>query len=315
LALYQAKLGGRDRLLMADPARCSAGGRRRGRPRFTSRPARISNFRMRNNALPYRSTRSMVDGAGSTPALPDEALATGRYPKQRRLRPQQIFNLGDRALRVSFAQEPPPLRLPMVHGFAHAVRAWACPAVLDVVEAPDSVTVHYAPEHLDRRLQDDPAGHMRAQLQALCVTPRTEPGTAHVIPVCYEPEVAQDLLAVAADRGVPVEQLIHLHTQPEYTVAALGFLPGFAYLQGLPAALHTPRRSTPRAMVPTGSVAISNEFTGVYPTASPGGWQLIGRTPVRLFDPERAAPSLLQPGDRVRFRRIALSELVQDTPC
>jgi KipI family sensor histidine kinase inhibitor len=270
---------------------------------------------MRSNALPHGSTRCLLDGAGSTPALSDEPLATSRRPLPRRLRPQQIFNLGDRALLASFAQEPAPLRLPMVHGFAHAVRAWACPAVLDVVEAPDSVTVHYAPERLDRRLQADPAGHMRAQLLALCVTPRTKSSAEHVIPVCYEPEVAQDLLAVAAGRGLSMEQLIHLHTQPEYTVAALGFLPGFAYLQGLPAALHTPRRPTPRTLVPTGSVAIGNEFTGVYPAASPGGWHLIGRTPVRLFDPERAAPSVLQPGDRVRFRRIALSELDQGTPC
>ena len=118
------------------------------------------------------------------------------------------------------------------------------------------------------------------------------------IPVSYDGE---DLPEVASLTGLDAEEVVRRHTAPEYTVAFLGFSPGFPYLVGLDPALEVPRRDTPRTSIPAGSVGLAGGQTGIYPTASPGGWQLIGRTEVTLFDPERDPPALLAPGSRLRF--------------
>lgn len=120
----------------------------------------------------------------------------------------------------------------------------------------------------------------------------------HEIAVVYDGE---DLPALARHAGIPPAEVIALHAASTYRVAFLGFQPGFAYLSGLPASLRMPRRATPRARVPAGSVAIGGEWTGIYPVASPGGWNLIGRSDVRLFDPAADPPALLRPGDLVRL--------------
>ncbi|MDP2293000.1 MAG: allophanate hydrolase subunit 1 [Actinomycetota bacterium] len=111
-----------------------------------------------------------------------------------------------------------------------------------------------------------------------------------------------DLDEVASRCDLTVAEVVALHTGTEYTVAFCGFMPGFAYLVGLPSVLHLPRRATPRTRVPEGSVAIAAEFTGVYPRESPGGWHLLGRTDAPLWDDLRTPPALLPPGARVRFR-------------
>ncbi len=117
-------------------------------------------------------------------------------------------------------------------------------------------------------------------------------------------EYAGDDLAEVAERGaLTVDEVIDAHSGATYTVAFCGFAPGFAYLTGLPAALHLPRRATPRPRVPAGSVAIAGDLAAVYPTASPGGWHLLGRTTVGLFDPAGRPPALLTPGTKVRFER------------
>jgi antagonist of KipI len=129
------------------------------------------------------------------------------------------------------------------------------------------------------------------------------------IPVAYGGENGPDLPALARDRGIDEEELARRHQDAEYTVAFLGFSPGFAYLTGLPRELRAPRLSTPRSRVAAGSVAIGGEYTAIYPDDSPGGWRLIGRSPASLFDPWGDPPALLRPGDRVRFERIARDEL------
>ncbi|MDF0604777.1 5-oxoprolinase subunit PxpB [Neisseriaceae bacterium TC5R-5] len=126
------------------------------------------------------------------------------------------------------------------------------------------------------------------------------------IPVRYGGEGGPDLQDVAKHAGLTPSQVTELHVQAEYIVFFLGFQPGFAYLGGLPEPLFTPRRSEPRLAVPAGSVGIGGSQTGIYPAVSPGGWQIIGRTDIQLFDPEKPQPSLLLPGDRVRF--VALGE-------
>jgi KipI family sensor histidine kinase inhibitor len=112
-----------------------------------------------------------------------------------------------------------------------------------------------------------------------------------------------DLDDVAAATGISVEQVIETHSSVTYSAAFLGFTPGWAYLVGLPSQLHLPRRSTPRTAITAGSVAIANEFTGVYPTVSPGGWHLLGHTTEAMFDVDREKPALVMAGDRVRFVR------------
>jgi 5-oxoprolinase (ATP-hydrolysing) subunit B len=124
------------------------------------------------------------------------------------------------------------------------------------------------------------------------------------IPVRYGGDAGPDLAFVAARAGLSEGRAIDLHVAGEYVVSFLGFLPGFAYLDGLDAALTTPRRASPRVAVPRGSVAIGGRLTAVYPHASPGGWHLIGRTDLELFDAARSPAALLAPGDRVRFVSI-----------
>lgn len=138
--------------------------------------------------------------------------------------------------------------------------------------------------------------------------PRPEPAQALEIPVCYESELAPDLASVAHHTSLNTEQVIALHSEGDYFVYFLGFSPGFAYLGGLPRQLHVPRLASPRKHVSAGSVGLAGGQTGIYPHDSPGGWQLIGRTPLRMFVPSADPPSRLQLGDRVRFRRIAREE-------
>jgi KipI family sensor histidine kinase inhibitor len=128
------------------------------------------------------------------------------------------------------------------------------------------------------------------------------------IPVCYEPEFAPDLSTISAQSRLTEDQVIAMHCGGDYYVCFLGFSPGFAYLGGLPNQLYVPRLITPRKHAYAGSVGLAGAQTGIYPNDSPGGWQLIGRTPLRMFDGSNDPPSRLQPGDRVRFRRIERAE-------
>jgi KipI family sensor histidine kinase inhibitor len=124
------------------------------------------------------------------------------------------------------------------------------------------------------------------------------------IPVCYDLEFGPDLQEVANHASISTCEVIRLHSSAKYRVHFLGFTPGFAYLGGLPEALHTPRLATPRKHVPAGTVAIAGSQAGIYPVDSPGGWRLIGRTPVLIFDPNATRPTRLEPGDLVTFSAI-----------
>ena len=128
------------------------------------------------------------------------------------------------------------------------------------------------------------------------------------IPVCYGGEFGPDISVVGNAYDLTEAEVIRLHSEPEYLIYMVGFTPGFAYLGGLPEKLHTPRLATPRMVVPQGSVGIANNQTGMYPVASPGGWQLIGRTPLKLFAPERLNPFLYQAGDKIKFKPISAEE-------
>ncbi|WP_298821736.1 5-oxoprolinase subunit PxpB [Chloroflexus sp.] len=171
------------------------------------------------------------------------------------------------------------------------------PGVIDLVPAIDSLLVCFDPlttdyERLSARLTE------LARQPPLAALPA---GREFVIPVRYGGEDGPDLVEVAERTGLTPAEVISLHTATEQRVIMIGFAPGYPYLGWLPPLLHLPRRATPRVAVPAGSVAIAAGMTGIYPTTLPGGWHLIGRTTVQLFDPAADPPALLQPGDRVRF--------------
>ena len=151
--------------------------------------------------------------------------------------------------------------------------------------------VRWTPQALLQRLEDAGGRPYSTGKSAKLVT----------LPVCFIPRFALDLAEVRATAGLEANEAIRLFTSRAYRVAFLGFAPGFPYLLGLPPALATPRRSRPRTHIPAGSVGIAGDQTGIYPADTPGGWQIIGRTPLRLFDADREPMSLLLPGDEVRF--------------
>lgn len=168
------------------------------------------------------------------------------------------------------------------------------PEIEDIIPADDSPLLV-----LRRGVQA--SAELWRELAAPSVAVRIESGRLHEIAVEYGGEAGPDLQVLAERAGVDAATYIGIHAAIEYTVAFLGFQPGFPYLRGLPGPLHAPRRASPRTRVPAGSVAIGGTYTGIYPGEGPGGWQLIGRTTATLFDPEREPPALLMPGDQVRF--------------
>jgi KipI family sensor histidine kinase inhibitor len=202
--------------------------------------------------------------------------------------------LGDRAWLFRAAGKDPRERLARVLELAERLAAGRIPAIHDIVTSFETLAVQF-----------DPADGERVMRWLQTVAPPAGPtsvasGRVVEVPVEYGGACGPDLAAAAAALAIAPEELIRLHAAAEYTVAALGFSPGFPYLTGLPQRLELPRRTTPRP-VAAGSVAIAGSQAGIYPCASQGGWHVIGRTPLKLFDPESPLPSLLKVGDQVRF--------------
>ena len=220
----------------------------------------------------------------------------------------RILDAGDAALTIEFGTVIDPALLAAVNALDAAIlnlqQAGELPGVIETMPTFRSLTVFFDPLLTDR-------SSLLAQLQPLIAA--AEHGAAAEgrhwrLPVCYEGEAAPDLAEVARALGVADADVIAQHSGTEYRVYMLGFLPGFPFMGDLPAPLRLPRRSQPRVRVPAGSVAIATGLTAIYPWESPGGWHLLGRCPVPLFDARRAAPSLLAAGDRVRFTPVSTEE-------
>lgn len=186
------------------------------------------------------------------------------------------------------------VRTPAPHAAFYAIQALRHPGIVNLHPAYESVLVEFDPVSTEA----DELARVLSACLARSVSWRAADAKTVEIPVVYDGE---DLAEVAGLHGMTPAEVAHAHYSAHYTVAFLGFQPGFAYLSGLPERLETPRLATPRLKVPAGSVGIAGRQTGVYPAASPGGWRLIGRTTLVVFDPSREAPSLLLPGDTVRF--------------
>jgi inhibitor of KinA len=210
-----------------------------------------------------------------------------------------IQPLGDSAFVIRFGDAISPQVHERVVGVFHSLESCREGWVVDLVPGYASVMVIYD------ALRAQPEDVRRWITEAMAHV-RTESRTYRVleIPVWYHPSVGPDLEPLAHEKGLSVEALIGLHTHPEYLVYMLGFRPGFPFLGGLDPQLFAARLSTPRAVVPAGSVGIGGQQTGIYPVKSPGGWRLLGRTPLKLFSPEAESPFALGVGDRVRFVSI-----------
>ncbi len=207
----------------------------------------------------------------------------------------RIQPLGDTALRFEIGQGIDPEVNRRVRAACAGIERAAIPGVVECVPSYAAVTVHYRP-HVVRY------GELCGKLAALAAGEAGVPeGELVTLPVIYD---GPDLAFVAEHARMSAGEVIELHSRPEYLVYMIGFAPGFPYLGGLDEKLATPRLERPRISVPAGSVGIGGAQTGVYPVESPGGWRLIGRTSVVLYDPKREPPSLLAAGDRVRFRPV-----------
>jgi KipI family sensor histidine kinase inhibitor len=222
-----------------------------------------------------------------------------------------IESLGETALLLRFGDGLDAGANARVHAASSALHAAGLPGIVDIVPAYATLALHYDPSAWSDAHDGSPARHIAAAVHAVLGAPpeRTLHASASVdIPVCYGGDFGPDLDALASHAGLDAADVIARHAASTYQVAMLGFAPGFPYLFGLDPSLTMARRATPRTRVPAGSVAIGGVQTGIYPSELPGGWQLIGRTPLTLFDARRDPPSLLMPGDRVRFVPIAVGE-------
>lgn len=206
----------------------------------------------------------------------------------------------DSSLLVVFGNEISPVLHQRVIALFLALQAGHDPRIRNLHPGYASLLIDFDPLQLthDELIsvvqQMTPASESAAEGRANVIT----------IPICYDIDFGPDLADVAQHAGRSLEEVVRLHSSPTYLVYFLGFTPGFAYLGGLPDVLHVPRLASPRPSVAGGSVGIAGSQTGIYPFDSPGGWRLLGRTPLRMFDPEATPPTLLGPGDRIKFSPI-----------
>jgi KipI family sensor histidine kinase inhibitor len=223
------------------------------------------------------------------------------------LYPETIFRLmGDRGLLLEFGDEISHEVNEKVRRMALAIQAETIQGVIETVPTYRSLLIIYDPlilsiDDLKKRLEKLEGG--------LRQTPFPEPKLTR-IPVVYGGPYGPDLDFVAQSHRISPAEVIQLHCSKSYFIYMIGFMPGYPYMGELPDALITPRLKTPRLSVPAGSVAIAQKQTGIYPMESPGGWQIIGRTPVGIFDPKSEPPALLQMGDLVEFYQISEKEFL-----
>ena len=215
----------------------------------------------------------------------------------------RFLSAGDTAVVVEFGDRIDRVLSERVLRLSGQVRAANLPGVVETVPTFRSLMVHYDP------LATDGAG-LIAALKNLLDSSHSQ--TARIklwrIPACYALSHASDLAEVAQRTNLGTEEIAGLHGATRFHVYMIGFVPGFPYMGDLPEALVLPRRADPRIRVPPGSIAIATNMTAIYPLESPGGWHLIGATPIRLFDPRSPRPALLSPGDAVQFEPITARE-------
>jgi inhibitor of KinA len=226
----------------------------------------------------------------------------------------RIYPSGDHAITIELGERIDVAINQQVIGLQQRLLSLKMGFIKDIIPSYHTVTIVYDP-----LLVKKTAAHatVYAQMEDWLLQQATHHSSAIAsnrqisIPVCYDPSMGWDLHSMAAAHGLSTEALIGLHTAISYRVYLIGFLPGFAYMGSVDQKIATPRKTSPRTLVPAGSVGIAGEQTGIYPFDSPGGWQLIGRTPWRLFDVHNETPCLLQAGDEVKFYPIDIDTFNQ----
>jgi KipI family sensor histidine kinase inhibitor len=212
---------------------------------------------------------------------------------------------GDTSVCVEFGNEISEPINAQIRAFNIALSSSSIPGIVETVPTYRSLMVHYDPEVIRYAPLMEKLKSLLGQLDKITIPP----SEVLEIPVLYGgEEMGPDLKFVAEHAGKTEEEVINIHTSTEYLIYMLGFTPGFTYLGGMDEAIATPRLKTPRVKIPAGSVGIAGSQTGVYPIDSPGGWQLIGRTPVRMYDAGRATPILPQAGQYIKFYAIDRAE-------
>ena len=215
----------------------------------------------------------------------------------------RVIPVGETAFTVEYGNIVDATLNAKVHALDIYLQAYPLEGITETVPSYRSLLVMYDPARVNtfelQKVLLNAAKENAGEITNLRNVPEN-----HIIeiPVRYGDEWGPDIADVASHNNLSIEKVIHTHTEPTYQVAMLGFAPGFTYLLGLPPELHTPRLQTPRVHVPPGSVGIAGSQTGLYALDTPGGWRIIGRTTLTLFDPERDPPFLLSAGDRIQFK-------------
>ena len=211
---------------------------------------------------------------------------------------------GDQALVVEIGGDISPETNGRVCSLVAAIEGAETVGVVEVVPTYRSLLIYYDPEEVTASGLEDAIRQLEVGLEEHT----TQDSNVVQVPTLYGGEHGPDLEFVACHAGLSADEVVSIHSGADYLVYMMGFSPGFAYLGGMSETLATPRLATPRPVIPAGSVGIAEGQTGVYPVASPGGWRLIGQTPLRMFDPHRGQPTLLSAGDSVRFVPVDAAE-------
>lgn len=257
----------------------------------------------------------IADESNPDAAAPQKLASTTRRRARHSRRPApmnpRILDAGDGAFTLEFGDAVDPALLAAVNTLDAAIEreraAGRLPGLIETMPTFRSLTVFF-----------DPLRTGRAELIAALrphfasgADDAPPPGRRWRLPACYEGDSAADLADTARAVGTSIDEVVALHSGTDFRIYMLGFLPGLPFMGDLPAALRLPRRAEPRVRVPAGSVAIANGLSVIYPWESPGGWHLLARCPVPLFDARRDAPALLAAGDRVRFEPVSLRECLR----
>lgn len=216
----------------------------------------------------------------------------------------RIYSIHEQVITIEFAQEISEEIHTRVLSLHRAIITEPFNGLIEIVPAFASLTIYFSQVITKEELIDI----LRKKINNPLSLHDTNQTQTKVIPVCYEPEFGIDLDAVSAQTGLGTSEIISLHTSQNYRVYMIGFMPGFPYLGILPNALEIPRKKTPSLHIPAGSVAIAGKQTGIYPSSSPGGWHVIGRTPIKMFDKYADPCTAFVPGDLVQFKPISKKE-------
>jgi inhibitor of KinA len=224
-----------------------------------------------------------------------------------------IYPISEKAVTIAFGDSISEALMYRINNFNKLINEHPFEGLQTTVPAYGTLSIFFDPLQVLKSTMAgktclQKVGHYLEQLNETETRTVKSESQLITIPVCYGGEIGPDLDDVAVLNKITIEEVINIHSSVSYLVHMIGFVPGFAYLGGMPETIAAPRKATPRAAIPAGSVGIAGMQTGVYPLQTPGGWQLIGQTPVKMFDPARPVPALLKAGDRVQFKSIGIEE-------